>query len=146
MPGKEMASVTRPRRWRASNTATPSAWANRLVSSDRLSSASHEFTDESGGGPGVRLSKRIPQEAKQVGYLSSPLADGVHRILPHAARSAGTPLRNEPNSTKTRATSAGPSGLARAAGSPSGETPPPWTVIEHVGSFWVQDASGQSVG
>jgi hypothetical protein len=23
---------------------------------------------------------------------------------------------------------------------------PPWTVIEHAGSFWVQDASGQTVG
>jgi hypothetical protein len=24
--------------------------------------------------------------------------------------------------------------------------PPPWTVIEHAESFWVQDASGQTVG
>jgi hypothetical protein len=24
--------------------------------------------------------------------------------------------------------------------------PPPWTVIEHTESFWVQDASGQTVG
>jgi hypothetical protein len=24
--------------------------------------------------------------------------------------------------------------------------PPPWTVIEHAESFWVQDASGQAVG
>jgi hypothetical protein len=24
--------------------------------------------------------------------------------------------------------------------------PPPWTVIEHAESFWVQDAGGQTVG
>jgi hypothetical protein len=24
--------------------------------------------------------------------------------------------------------------------------PPPWTVVEHQESFWVQDASGQTVG
>jgi hypothetical protein len=24
--------------------------------------------------------------------------------------------------------------------------PPPWTVVEHAESFWVQDASGQTVG
>jgi hypothetical protein len=24
--------------------------------------------------------------------------------------------------------------------------PPPWNVIEHAESFWVQDASGQTVG
>jgi hypothetical protein len=24
--------------------------------------------------------------------------------------------------------------------------PAPWTVIEHAESFWVQDASGQTVG
>ena len=24
--------------------------------------------------------------------------------------------------------------------------PPPWTVIEHVESYWVQDATGQAVG
>jgi hypothetical protein len=24
--------------------------------------------------------------------------------------------------------------------------PPPWAVIEHAESFWVQDASGQTVG
>jgi hypothetical protein len=24
--------------------------------------------------------------------------------------------------------------------------PPPWTVIEHTKSFWVQDARGQTVG
>jgi hypothetical protein len=24
--------------------------------------------------------------------------------------------------------------------------PPPWTVIEHAKSFWVQDARGQTVG
>jgi hypothetical protein len=24
--------------------------------------------------------------------------------------------------------------------------PPPWTVVEHPESFWVQDATGQTVG
>jgi hypothetical protein len=24
--------------------------------------------------------------------------------------------------------------------------PPPWTVVEHAESFWVRDASGQTVG
>jgi hypothetical protein len=28
----------------------------------------------------------------------------------------------------------------------SGRFPPPWRVIEHEESFWVQDATGQTVG
>jgi hypothetical protein len=24
--------------------------------------------------------------------------------------------------------------------------PPPWTVVEHAESYWVQDATGQAVG
>lgn len=29
---------------------------------------------------------------------------------------------------------------------PGRRFPPPWTVIEHAESYWVQDATGQTVG
>jgi hypothetical protein len=38
-------------------------------------------------------------------------------------------------------------GSFRAAGTMTPRRlPPPWTVIEHTESFWVQDARGQTVG
>jgi hypothetical protein len=38
-------------------------------------------------------------------------------------------------------------GTFRAAGTMTPRRfPPPWTVIEHAESFWVQDVSGQTVG